>query len=126
MKKLLVDTMYDSTKIILPNIYVQSYLNLYVTLQNACELTKFWGGLEMEKLKNVYHFTSYNKFKIWWVQKIKHLVNSTWWCVWSVITHNIWKEFLSERWNSNIIKMLHSHLLIYVTTTTSKKFLHIV
>ena len=39
LKKLLVDTMYDYTKIIPSKLCVPSYLNLYVTLQNACELT---------------------------------------------------------------------------------------
>ena len=73
LKKLLVDTMYDYTKIILQKLYVPSYLNLYVTLQNACELTNFWGGFGLENLKNVYHFTSFKKFKILMSSKDKTL-----------------------------------------------------
>ena len=42
-------------------------------------------------------------FEIWWVQKIKHLLNSGWWCVWSVITQNIWRNFFArdETWISS-------------------------
>ena len=84
LEKLLVDTMCDYTKIILPNIYVPSYLNLYVTLQNACELTKFLRWLRIGKVEECLSFYKFQK--VWDLMGSKDKTLGGVGVVWSVIT----------------------------------------
>ena len=94
LKKLLVDTMYDYTKIIPSKLCVPSYLNLYVTLQNACELTqhKSFGGSGEEECLSFYKFQKF-------LMSSKDKTLGKLWCICMCVicNHNMKGNFFLKR-----------------------------